>query len=103
MESAIKTRRSRRNILEIHDLLKEFKTGGSSALDFCKKHDISKATFYKWQSRYQQLAQSKRKRTGFARVDITPSSPAQNILFAEVKGIKIYQVVSATFLKELLG
>ena len=95
--------RLRRNIRQIHDLLKEFDEGTVSAVDFCRKHTISKATFYKWQSRYQHKAENKTKASGFAKVDITPSSTASQSLFAEVRGIRIYQPVSATFLKELLA
>jgi hypothetical protein len=45
----------------------------------------------------------KRKTSGFATVDIVSSSQLiVGGLFAEVKGIKIYQPVNPLFLKELL-
>lgn len=100
MELATKPSRLRRNIRQIHDLLKEFDQGNVSAVDFCRQHKISKGTFYKWQSRYRRKAEKKTGKSGFADIRILPpSSPA---LFAEVNGIKIYQPVAASYLKELL-
>ena len=92
--------RVRRTIRDIHDLLKEFDLGSISAVEFCKRHNISKGTFYKWQSRYKRKVENKTKGPGFADIKIIPS-PGDS-LFAEVRGIKIYQVVAASYLKELL-
>ena len=92
--------RARRSIRDIHDLLKEFELGSVSAVEFCKRHNISKGTFYKWQSRYKRKEENKTNGAGFANIRIIPSSG--DSLFAEVRGIKIYQVVAASYLKELL-
>ena len=92
--------RLRRSILDIQNLLKEFDQGSVNAIEFCSRHNISKGTFYKWQSRYKRKAESKTKGPGFADISIVPSSV--DVLFAEVKGIKIYQAVAASYLKELL-
>lgn len=101
MESTIKPPRIRRNTHQIHDLLKEFDEGNVSVALFCRKHSISNGTFYKWRSRYKRKTEKKIKGAGFAAVRIIPSlGPG---LFAEVNGIKIYQPVAASYLKELLS
>jgi hypothetical protein len=54
--------------------------------------------------RWKRQGQSKEtKISGFARVEVSKSAPVENALFAEVRGIRIYQQVSASFLKELLA
>ena len=93
--------RSRRSKQQIKDLLHEFDKSTGTVNEFCKLHSISKGTFHKWKSRYR-LASGNTKRSGFAKLDVMdPSLPAP-ALFAEVKGIRIYQPVTASFLKELL-
>jgi hypothetical protein len=105
-----KPRRRRRSQHEILNLLNEFEKAGVSVKEFCGLHSISKATFHKWQSRYKTKKEQEDKPTGlptgqagFADLHITPSTATANeVLFAEVKGIKIYQPVTASYLKELL-
>jgi hypothetical protein len=84
-------------------LLQEFEKSKLSVKDFCKLHHISAGNFHKWKSRYKSKVVSRKQRSGFARVDIIGASQTSLPgLFAEVNGIKIYQPVAATFLKELL-
>lgn len=94
--------RTRRNKQQIQDLLKEFEQSNLSAKDFCKKHQISRPNFHKWKSRYNSKRIFKNKNAGFATVEVVDLPGALQSLFAEVKGIRIYQPVSASFLKELL-
>ena len=100
-------------------LLAEFKESGLSVRDFCQLHNIADGTFRKWQMRQrrkqlklqeQQLEKSRDAngraagQAGFAEVQIMePSSPMPEslVLFAEVSIIKIYQPVSASYLKDL--
>jgi hypothetical protein len=99
--------RTRRSHAEVLNLLTEFEKANVSVKEFCNTHRISRAAFYKWQSRDKSKKQG-RKPTGFAALQITSSSSsADALLFAEVKGpdsyrVKIYQPVSAAYLKELL-
>ena len=85
---------------EIERLLKEHAQSGLSIKSFCADLHISDGTFYHWKKKF-----SKHTRgiggTGFAPIEIVPS-PC-NTLFAEVGNIKIYQPVSAAYLKELLA
>ena len=104
MEQVIgKPPRIRRSYQQILSLLDEFEKENMSVIDFCQEHGIGKATFHKWKSRYQYKSEKKKRAPGFARLHIA-ASPANSvaILFAEVQGIKIYQPVTASYLKELL-
>jgi hypothetical protein len=95
-----KPRRMRRSQQQILNLLSEFEKSQVSVKDFCLMYNIGKATFHKWQSRYKSKPDQP-KPAGFADVQIIAPS-LKGLLFAEVSGIKIYQPVAATYLKELL-
>ena len=72
-----------------------------SVKEFCSEHSIHPATFHKWQGRYKTDAKKQKKAlSGFAALKIS-EPPLSSCLFAEVKGIKIYQPVAASYLKEL--
>lgn len=87
--------RRRRSHAEILNLLSEYSKTNETVKQFCITRNINKASFHKWQSRYK----TKGSIGGFAPVQVTSSIA----LFAEVKGIKIYQPVTAAYLKELLA
>ena len=103
MEQSIQSRRPQRNSQEISHLLEEFKTSGVSTQEFCDKHGIPKGTFYTWKKRFKKKA-VKASASGFVKVSVSKALPGgpTPILFAEVKGIRLYQEVSASFLKALL-
>ncbi len=95
--------RSRRKNDEILGLLNEFEKRGLTVKEFCVMYNISRATFHKWQSRYGNKIRQRAKPTGFAEVHVFPSGlNNQGSIFAEVNGIKIYQPVTAAYLKDLL-
>ena len=100
IHKAVRIRRSKH---EITRLLAEFERSDVSVLEFCQRHGTSKATFYKWQSRYNMKIKKRGKAPCFVPLQIT-SSPLGSgaALFAQVKGIQIYQMVAASYLKELL-
>ncbi len=98
MEKSI--RRERRSRQQIIDLLELFKTSGSSVKDFCSSHGISKAAFHKWQSRAKNNPASQGS-TAFAKVHI--EEVTTGALFAQVGAIRLYQLVPASYLKELAG
>jgi hypothetical protein len=77
-------------------LLAEYEQGTQSIKSFCASHNIPTATFHNWKKNY---ANSCKEQHGFAAIKVTS---ADNGLFAEVGRIKIYQPVSAAYLKELL-
>jgi len=83
-------------------LLKEFNQGDLNIREFCELKKISRATFHKWKSRYKRNARIKARQPGFSRVQIIESPGyADKGLFAEVNGIRLYQIVAASYLKEL--
>lgn len=102
MEQAITAKtRTRRTQQQIVDLLAEFDKAGCTVKDFCQSKGISQGNFHKWKSRRKETSLQKIKTSGFAKV-VVRSLSADN-LFAEVKGVRIYQPVSAAYLKELLA
>jgi len=98
-----KHRRVARSRSEIVKLLEAFKQSGSSAKEFCKVQDIGEATFYKWKMRYGKEYAALEKQGSFIPLQIVSPAPNSDAtLFAEVRGIKIYHRVAASYLKELL-
>lgn len=84
---------------QVERLLAEQAQSGQSARAFCAVQNIAVGTFYHWKKKYGKSSESIK--PGFAPIEIVPS--AGNGLFAEVGSIKIYQPVSAAYLKELLA
>lgn len=92
MEQAKRSRRSS----EIRALLELFDSSGITAKQFCANNAISETAFYKWRGRYRAVEE----KNDFIPLQVAASvSPGP---FAEVNGIRIFQPVSASFLKELL-
>jgi hypothetical protein len=84
---------------QIERLLAEQAQSGQSARAFCADKNIAVGTFYHWKEKYGKSRVSIK--PGFTPIEIVPS--AGNGLFAQVGSIKIYQPVSAAYLKELLA
>lgn len=112
MEESIKRERKspiRRSKKQIIKLLKDYQSNeGLTIVEFCKLHDINKSNFYNWQKRYGYGSKEpgNNKPKGFVTVELTPSAEAlvsTPTLFAEVKGIRLYHVVSAEYLKTLVS
>jgi transposase-like protein len=92
-------------------LLSEFKESAVSASEFSRMHGLNVSAFGKWLARERKKgtnpagrpARKQARPAGFAALQITqPSAPAvKSVLYAEVRSIKIYQPVSASYLKEL--
>jgi hypothetical protein len=93
----VKVFRSRQ---EIELLLMEHAQSGQSVKAFCAGLPIAEGTFYHWKKKFSKGSGTIGK-AGFAPIEFVPS--ACNTLFAEVGDIKIYQPVSAAYLKELLA
>ena len=92
-------RRNFRGKEVILDLLHQQEQSGLSVRAFCQARSLPEGNFRKWKNRYltNELAS---RQPGFTRVDVS-SSPSS--LFAEVNGIRIFQPVSAAYLKELVS
>ena len=100
-QNIVKPKIKRRSREQIILLLDEFAKAGICVEEFCARHYIGKSTFHKWQSRYNKK-QNQTDCQAFADIEIVNAGIQHSAtLFAEVKGIKIYQAVSAAYLKEL--
>jgi hypothetical protein len=87
--------RSEETILNI---LTEHKKSKLSIKAFCIETNIASATFHSWKKKYgKRMIKS----AGFAKLQVTPRVIIESALFAEVKGIKIYQPVAAAYLSGL--
>jgi hypothetical protein len=94
----VKIRRTRQ---EISQLLREYdKSPGMTAKDFCQKHQISEGAFYSARKRQASKKGDSRK-SGFIALQPPAGKERSGVLFAEVKGIRLYQAVPAEYLKTL--
>ena len=94
------TKRPRRTAAQIKDLLALYELSGVTAKQFCQTHGINEGVFYKWRSRYAGNVTAGQ--SSFITLQRSAASDAA-ALFAEVKGIKLYQTVTASYLKELIA
>jgi hypothetical protein len=83
---------------EILRLLQDYNKSGQSIKDFCALRNISQGTFHGWKHKYSE-ADPTGDPAGFAPLQIIPEPG----LFAAVGTIRIYQPVSAAYLKELVS
>ena len=88
--------RKREAILEI---LNEQKNSSLSIKTFCERNNLASASFHNWKKRYGNDGTA---RPGFTKLQITAPASCPG-LFAKVGSIKIYQPVTAGYLKELLS
>lgn len=95
-EKQEKGSRKFRGKVAILQLLAEQNQSGQSIKSFCAAHGIATGTFHNWKHKYG--SGSSQEPTGFASLQIIPEPG----LFAMVGNIRIYQPVSAAYLKELL-
>jgi hypothetical protein len=96
----IRVFRDEQSILQ---LLDECKKSNLSIKASCAAHGIPQGSFHNWKRKYDGSREEPDGPTGFSRLPIDPWLGLANPgLFAEVKGIKIYQGVTAAYLKELL-
>jgi len=103
--TTLRLRRPRRSKEMIAELLIEYSGSGMTVAAFCAAKDIALSSFHKWQSKYKEQYQKPEEPVaGFAELQVVSSCvhPASS-LFAEVNGIRIFQPVAATYLKELIS
>ena len=95
-ESKVKPIRKYRGKAAISKILQDQVDSGLNVKSYCKAHSIAEGTFHRW--KHKNSAASEKEPVGFASFKVMPESG----LFAVVGGVKIYQPVSAAYLKELL-
>lgn len=105
MEATItKKVRSFRSKETILNILGEYEKSSLSIKAFCAQQNIASASFCNWKKKYKSMASARTvKGSSFATLQIMAPVAEQPALFAQVKEIKIYQPVSAAYLKELLA
>lgn len=84
-------KRSRFTEQQIIGILREHQAG-AKAVDLCRKHGVSDATFYKWRSKYGGMDVSDAKRL-----------KALEIENAKLKKLLAEQMMDVSTLKEMLG
>jgi putative transposase len=84
-------KKSRFSEEQIIGILKEHRAG-LSAMDLCRKHGVSDATFYKWRSKYGGMEASEARRL--------KSLEDEN---AKLKRLLAESVMDVATLKEMLG
>lgn len=92
-------RRHVRSKSEIRDLLAQQHQSGLSVKSFCDERSISAGTFHNWKKRYG----SEPEMINSEAFTLMQPDGLSVGLFAEVNGIKLYQPVSAGYLKELVS
>ena len=92
-----------RNEEAILNIIADYKKSKLSVKAFCIENNIAQGSFHTWKKKYSSRSVKPAKTAGFAALQITSLATSGATLFAEVKEIKIYQWVTAAYLKELLG
>jgi transposase-like protein len=91
-------RRLFRSEAAILELLREQQQSGLSIQSFCSQHSISSGSFHNWKKRHSR-SDRQASQSVFTPLQVNAGLPVP--LFAEVGDIRLYQPVSAAFLKEL--
>lgn len=87
----------------IFGILGQYERSHLSIKEFCLENNIAPASFHNWKKKYSGSRSSRATQPGFATLRVTPSAAVAGPgLFAEINSLKIYQPVSAAYLKELL-
>ena len=87
---------------EIIKLLEEYENSeGITVKEYCTMIGVSDAAFYGWRRMYGAKTDSQERQPGFIELIASETATTVQGLFAEVKGIKLYQPVTAEFLKAL--
>lgn len=92
----------RRTKAQMLDLLSEYdKKHGLTVKAFCEIHKISEGSFYYARSHYRSVVAPQPQPSGFIAIARQVNKESASGLFAEVNGIRLYQPVSADYLKSL--
>ncbi len=97
VEGKVRKARTFRSKADIRKMLQEQAESGENIKSFCVARGIAGGTFHRWKQKYgvgENVPSS-----GFAPLHIMPEPG----LFASIGSIKIYQPVSAAYLKELMS
>ena len=94
--------RRQRTPEEIIKLLEEYENSqGITVKEYCAMIGVSDAAFYGWRKMYGPKNDLEERQPGFIELITSETATSAQGLFAAVKGIKLYQPVTAEFLKAL--
>ncbi len=92
-----KSRAGRPSEQKVLSMIEEYEESGFSPEDYCEMNELNISTFNGWLARHREKKEAK----PFTEVIIPDLS--EGTLFAEYKGLKFYQWVEPSFLKELVS
>ena len=101
-QSALRGTRTKEDMF---GLIAKHDKSNTTVKEFCQLHDLTQGIFYYWQKKYHTENSEPVSQSGFIQLQVEDPHQigAHQGLFAEVRGIKIYQAVPAAYLKELLS
>jgi hypothetical protein len=99
------TLRGTRTKEDMFRLIAKHNKSTTTVKEFCQLHGLTQGIFYYWQKKYHRENSEPGSHSGFVQLQVedTQHLGAHQGLFAEVRGIKLYQAVPAAYLKELLS
>ncbi len=99
------TLRGARSKEDMFGLIARHNKSTTTVKEFCQLHSLTQGVFYYWQKKYHLENNEPGSQGGFVELRVEDPQPvgAPQGLFAEVRGIKLYQAVPAAYLKELLS
>jgi len=99
------TLRGTRTKEDMFGLIAKHDKSNSTVKEFCQLHGLTPGIFYYWQKKYHTENSEPDSQSGFIQLQVedTQHVGTHQGLFAEVRGIRLYQAVPAAYLKELLS
>lgn len=90
---------------QMFSLIEEQQSGKMTVKEFCERNSISEARFYYWRKKYMDVTKpgDELQLGGFSLLHVDEESQKDAMLFAEYKGMKLYQQVPVSYLKELMS
>jgi hypothetical protein len=84
-------------------LMAKHDASDTTVKEFCQAHGLTQGMFYYWQKKYHLQNSDPGGPSGFVQLQVADRrhKEADQGLFAEVRGIKLYRTVPAAYLNEL--
>lgn len=84
----------------ILEMITEFETSGFSVFEYCEYKGLNESTFSNWLGKHRN--KEEKSVSPFVPLSV-PNEEASASLFAEFRGLRLYQCVEAAYLKELIS
>lgn len=101
-QSSLRGMRTKEDMFE---LITKHDKGTITVKEFCQLHGLTQGIFYYWQKKYHTESSESVGQSGFVQLQVedTQHAGTHQGLFAEIRGIRLFQAVPASYLKELLS